>query len=602
MTGLTLSEMEGRVFVVHELTGGRIACGILSGSSLTTGVSTLSAYPGYTGGLDVSGTVTIRAATDYSAIQTLDWDLEGIDPSCTSGAGDGVPNGCGIHVHEGTSCAVAADVGGHYYNSTLHADPWADSVYVASGKTSSGSRFVMTGLRLSDLVGRAFVVHELTSGARIACGILESAPTMMSVSSGISQYPGYDGDLQVTGVVTLTGDTIQTLKWDLSGLDTACVSGAGDSVPNGCGIHVHEGESCDVAAGVGGHYYSTNLNYDPWVDVVYVSDNSGMSSGSTMVNTGLMLWDLAGRAFVIHELTNGARIACGVLVAGEVASVANFASYPGYTGNLTVAGKVDIASSGVVSQVLTWDLTGVDTNCTYGAGDDVPNGCGIHVHSGSTCAMAADVGGHLYSPSLASDPWADIVYVANSSRASMGAVEVVTGLTLADQVGKAFVVHELTGARVACSIVDEAPCADDDAEAIALASGIGYRISGCADVKAFCKHGAYGSVVQATCPETCGLCTPCSDDDAKAIALASGVGYTISGCVDVKAFCEHGVYGSVVQATCPATCGSCTRRLADGKNTNADELDWVEGLTVPAAEFGQKAEELSTSDTHLFYP
>ncbi|CAK0878811.1 unnamed protein product, partial [Prorocentrum cordatum] len=439
-TGLTLSEMEGRVFVVHELAGGgRVACGILSGSSLTAGLSTLSTYPGYTGEYtSVSGTVTIRAATDDSALQNLDWDLEGIDPSCTLGAGDDVTNGCGIHVHEGTSCDVAAEVGGHFYSSDISTDPWANVVYVASGTASSGSTTVITGLTLSELVGRAFVVHGLTSGVRIACGILQAAPTMLSVSSGIGQYPGYEGGLNVTGVVTLTGDTTQTLQWDLAGLDTACMSGAGDDVTNGCGIHVHEGMSCDVADDVGGHYYSNDRSTDPWADVVYVSDNSGMSSSKTTVDTGLMLWDLVGRAFVIHELTSGRRIACGVLVAGEMASAVSFESYPGYTGSLSVAGTVSIASSGVASQVLTWDLTGVDSECTAGAGDEVANGDPPAPNTAS----------------LSSDPWADVVYVADASGTSTGAAEVATGLTLADQVGKAFVVHALTGgARVACSLV-----------------------------------------------------------------------------------------------------------------------------------------------------
>jgi Cu/Zn superoxide dismutase len=274
----------------------------------------------------------------------------------------------------------------------------------------------------------------------------------------------------------------QTLMWDLAGLDTACVYGAGDSVSNGCGIHVHSGTSCDLAADVGGHYYSSDLSTDPWADVVYVSDSSGMSSSYTTVNTGLMLWELAGRAFVIHELTSGARIACGVLVAGEMVSVGSFSSYPGYTGSLTsVAGTVNIASSGVVSQVLTWDLTDVDTDCTTGAGDDVANGCGIHVHAGSTCDDADDVGGHYYSsvsnsleasttddPDASDDPWADVVYVADSTGASTGAAQVVTGLTLPDLVGKAFVVHELTsGGRIACGIVDPEEQEDDGEESSA---------------------------------------------------------------------------------------------------------------------------------------
>jgi hypothetical protein len=131
-----------------------------------------------------------------------------------------------------------------------------------------------------------------------------------------------------------------------------------------------------------------------------------------------------------------------------------------------------------------------------------------------------------------------------------------------------------------CGGATPAPCGDDDATLIALAGGAGYTVGGCADVKAFCEHEAYGSVVQATCPVTCGLCTPCADDDAEAVSLASGHGITISGCAAVMSFCNHGTYGSVVQATCPATCGSCSRRLADAKGTNADERpsqEWAVG-------------------------
>jgi len=61
---------------------------------------------------------------------------------------------------------------------------------------------------------------------------------------------------------------------------------------------------------------------------------------------------------------------------------------------------------------------------------------------------------------------------------------------------------------------------------------------------------------------------PCADDDAKAIVLASDAGVTISGCADLRQYCKHAKYGSTVQATCPATCGFCAapnRRLADGK-------------------------------------
>jgi len=172
----------------------------------------------------------------------------------------------------------------------------------------------------------------------------------------------------------------------------------------------------------------------------------------------------------------------------------------------------------------------------------------------------------------------------------------------------------------ATSAPTPAPCADDDAQIIALASNAGYTISGCDFAKSFCEHVAYGSHVQATCPETCGLC--CADDDAQIIALASNEGYTISGCDFAKSFCEHVAYGSLVQATCPETCDSCTRRLAGGKDPNDEELDWVEEMIAPqvdepdqideltvvasptpasAAGIRQKTEELVNPGTSLFY-
>jgi len=107
--------------------------------------------------------------------------------------------------------------------------------------------------------------------------------------------------------------------------------------------------------------------------------------------------------------------------------------------------------------------------------------------------------------------------------------------------------------------------------------------------------------------------------------MAIGAGYEISGCADVQPFCEHAALGSTVQATCPLTCGLCmapVRRLADGKDPNADELDWSEETTVPQADelerideqtvvasatrapatgIRQKTEEFSNASTNLFY-
>merc|ERR1712048_104236 len=101
----------------------------------------------------------------------------------------------------------------------------------------------------------------------------------------------------------------QMLFWSLTGLDTACVANAADSVTNGCGIHIHTGTSCDSHEDVGGHFYSAALTSDPWLPIVYVADVNGSSNESAGVEviTGLSAGDITGRVMVVHELATGGR-------------------------------------------------------------------------------------------------------------------------------------------------------------------------------------------------------------------------------------------------------------------------------------------------------
>jgi hypothetical protein len=53
-------------------------------------------------------------------------------------------------------------------------------------------------------------------------------------------------------------------------LDSA--SGSSCVAANGCGLHVHSGESCDTAPLQGGHFYDTETySVDPWHNVGYLS-------------------------------------------------------------------------------------------------------------------------------------------------------------------------------------------------------------------------------------------------------------------------------------------------------------------------------------------
>merc|ERR1712060_220036 len=260
------------------------------------------------------------------AKQTMTWSLSGLDTACEPNAAENVTNGCGIHVHTGTNCDSASEVGGHYYSDSLSSDPWAPVVYVASTDGTSQEHQgvqVVTGLSNGDITGRVMVVHALADGARIACAVIgtETGAGNRVYVASFSPYPDYAGNLKVVGSMTVVStsgtDTTatQTLTWNLKGTDPACKANAGDDVANGCGVHVHSGTSCDVAADVGGHYYSSSLSSDPWAPIVYVTsaDGTSVEEAGVPVVTGLSTSDILGRVMVVHELASGARIACGVI-------------------------------------------------------------------------------------------------------------------------------------------------------------------------------------------------------------------------------------------------------------------------------------------------
>ncbi|CAK0823934.1 unnamed protein product, partial [Prorocentrum cordatum] len=80
----------------------------------------------------------------------------------------------------------------------------------------------------------------------------------------------------------------------------------------------------------------------------------------------------------------------------------------------------------------------------------------------------------------------------------------------------AFVLSISVPIATSIDVSSKSKCADDDAHIIALASGIGVKISGCTEVQPYCEDAAYGSTVQATCPATCGLCRVASPSSSQA--------------------------------------------------------------------------------------
>ena len=126
-------------------------------------------------------------------------------------------------------------------------------------------------------------------------------------------YYNYEGLLAVAGTVTVTcSGTTHTLDYDLTSVEAQCAGSADSEAANSCGIHVHEGTTCDDEAG--SHYYEDDEASDPWASITYASSGSvGSASGTTPgVDTGMTSPELVGRALIVHGY-DGGRIACALL-------------------------------------------------------------------------------------------------------------------------------------------------------------------------------------------------------------------------------------------------------------------------------------------------
>lgn len=133
-----------------------------------------------------------------------------------------------------------------------------------------------------------------------------AAKTEEAFASMNERYPGYTGDISPSGTVLATflkGEIL--FAYDLQGLEPNCVD---------CGIHIHEGKTCDDADEVGGHYYSVGA--DPWTTIgaaVYNSDANGEAAGSFTLKSGYdTCKENVGHAVVAHS-QNGTRLSCGIL-------------------------------------------------------------------------------------------------------------------------------------------------------------------------------------------------------------------------------------------------------------------------------------------------
>ena len=447
-------------------------------------MTSIGEYPGGTISISTSSKVWV---VGNGPVLHVYYHLEGLPSADTQG---------GAHVHSGTSCASAGDVGGHYYNNALTngTDPWSTVWEKDAGTTSATGMFMIySGYEFVDNHKHTFVIHQ-QDGTKIGCGVLESTSELLS--GLVSPYPDIQlgrRNLQLTydsqSAVWITPKAGGGLRvyYSLEGLVENGVSG---------GAHIHSGSSCGHEDLVGDHFWTPSTDADPWnANTMWTKTNmSTTASGFFDVISGYDLSGNDGHTFVIHDAPG--RVKCGVLsiaplgnpcididecaegldTCSEVckntmgsfsctaACGAGYASglhakiggYPNGTLGGIVANSLSPSSEAFVSAredgglTVYYKLEGLEASETSG---------GAHIHSGLSCATPDVVGGH-YPDSTTTpsdeDPWGATTKWEKAAGATtaVGSFHVAaTVVNFAMNQGHTFVVHNEAGGRIGCGVL-----------------------------------------------------------------------------------------------------------------------------------------------------
>jgi hypothetical protein len=110
----------------------------------------------------------------------------------------------------------------------------------------------------------------------------------------------------VTGYVTIFTTTANTSLVGYAGIVYNVQSNLNAktcNATNGCGVHIHNGTSCNNTSTQGGHYFNSSVvPMDPWINARYSSNADGVTNFNGIVNMGTN--DIRGRVFIGTSLSS----------------------------------------------------------------------------------------------------------------------------------------------------------------------------------------------------------------------------------------------------------------------------------------------------------
>jgi len=303
--------------------------------------------------------------------------------------------------------------------------------------------------------------------------------------------------------------TGHALNWYLRDVDPRCSNGPASNNDDSCGVHVHEGKSCQEDPGE--KLFLKGLGRDPWPCIYYrvFPETNKTSSKETQtpwlghkVFDGIGDWTMAGHTIIVKDF-DGVEIGCAVIRDADRSSrgaiydsnsaappptdydndegdqdvsqfammqtsditglpAINWKPYYWYGGNLKITGYVwsrqNIFHTRGIGAFVSGKLSGVDDKCDKGPGS-APNSCGIVLFSGKSCEI--DPGEPFWDEQYVRwiNPWTCSAYTTlprlGESHAQVPGFFIINGLSLRDMLGHAMILHDFLGHRVACSIVGD---------------------------------------------------------------------------------------------------------------------------------------------------
>lgn len=263
-----------------------------SGNSLSAAINK---DPTYAGAFTPIGAITMHFNTDDSFLLTM--DMNGLDPACEA-------VNCGVRI-VGGSCSGPPYTSDMTYNTTT-------AFYNAQPYGTARSAFVFNnGENYASNLGK-FVVFEDATQTVIGCGELKKNRMNRVLKGKFGKYPELVDDTvepEGTVYVSFEEDDSFILTYDIKGMEQNCEN---------CGLHIHEGLSCDTAAEVLGHGWNTVQTQDLWFaqfGAVYNSNKLGRAKGSFRLYNGFGYLNNMHHAVVLHG-KGGRRVGCGVLERG----------------------------------------------------------------------------------------------------------------------------------------------------------------------------------------------------------------------------------------------------------------------------------------------